>query len=90
MDGTVQAITVVTGAWTPTGLLPTATATVATGSLEVKIFGYVCPALAQGGPLLEYVPKDPDTFTAALIARWCPGHSPISVPRHRHIVFRNV
>ena len=67
MDGTIQAITAVTGAWTPRGLLLTATVTVATGPLEVKITEHVPLALAQGGSLLEYVSKDPDTLTAALI-----------------------
>ena len=56
--GTIQAISGVTGAWTPRGLLLTATVTVATGPSEVKIIEHVPPALAQGGPLLEYVSKD--------------------------------
>ena len=90
MDGTIQAITAVTGAWTPRGLLLTATVTVATSPLEVKIIEHVPLALAQGGPLLEYVSKHPDILTAALITRWSPGHSPILAARLRHIVFRNL
>ena len=90
VDGTIQAITAMTGAWTPRGLLLTATVTFATGPSEVKIIEYVPLALAQGGPLLEYVPEDPDTLTAALITRRSPGHSPISAARLRHIVFRNL
>ena len=57
--GTIQAITAVTGAWTPRGLLLTATVAVATGPSEVKIIKHVPLALAQSGPLLEYVSKDP-------------------------------
>ena len=75
VDGIIQAITAVTGAWTPRGLLLTATVTVATGPSEVKIIEHVPLALAQGGPLLEYVSQDPDTLSAALITRWSPGHS---------------
>ena len=90
VDGTIQAITAVTGAWMPRGLLLTATVTVATGPSEVKIIEHVPLALAQGGPLLKYVSKDPDTLTAALITRWSPRHSPISAARLRHIVFRNL
>ena len=90
VDGTMQAITAVTRAWTPRGLLLTATVMVATGPSEVKIIEHVSLALAQGGPLLEYVSRDPDTLTAALITRWSPGHSPISAARLWHIVFRNL
>ena len=90
VDGTIQAITAVTGAWTPRGLLLTATVTVATGSSEVKIIEHVPLALAQGGPLFEYVSKDPDTLTAALITRWSPGHSPISAAHLWHIVFHSL
>ena len=91
-DGTIQAITAVTGAWVPRGLLLTATVTVATGPCpsEVKIIESVPLALAQGGPVLQYVSKDPDTLTAAWITMWSPGHSPISAARLRHIVFRNL
>ena len=87
VDGTIQAITAVTGAWTPRGRLLTATVTVAMGPLEVKIIEHVPLALAQGGPLLEYVSKDADTLTAALIPRWSPGHSPhIGCPPPAHRV----
>ena len=89
VDGTIQAITAVTSAWTPRGLLLTATVTVTTGPLEVKIMEHVPVALAQG-PLPECVSSHPDTLTAAFISRWSPGRSPISAARHRHIVFRNV
>ena len=84
VDGTIQAITAVTGALTPRGLLLTATVTVATGPSEVKIIEHAPLALTQGGPLLEYVSKDPDTLTAALITRWSPGHSPLSCPPPAH------
>ena len=48
--------------------------------------------LAKGGPLPEYVSKDLDTLTAALITRWSlsAGHCPISAARLGHIVFRNL
>ena len=75
-------------AWMPRGLLLTATFTVATGPSEVKVIEHVRLALAQGGPLLEYVSKDPDALTAALITRWSPGHAPISAARLCHLVFR--
>ena len=68
----------------------TATVEVATGPFEVKIIQHVPLALAQGGPLLEYVSKDPDTLTAALITRWRPKQPPISAARLRHILFRNL
>ena len=85
-DGSIQAITAVTGAWTPRGLLLTATVTVATSPSHVKVIEHVPLSLAQGGPLLEYVSKDPDTLTAALVTRWSPGHAPISAARLRHLV----
>ena len=85
-DGTIPAITAVTGAWTPRGLVLTATVTVATSPSELKVIEHVPLALAQGGPLLEYVSKDPDALTAALVTRWSPGHAPISAARLRHIV----
>ena len=89
-DGALQAITAVTGAWTPRGLLLTATVTVTTGPSEVKIVDDVPLTLAQGGPLLEYVSNHPDTLTATLITRWSPGHSPVSNARLRHIMFPNL
>ena len=50
-----------------------------------------CPPVAtQGGPLLEYVSKDPDALTAALVARWSPGHAPISAARLRSLLFRGL
>ena len=52
-DGSIQAITAVTGAWTPRGLLLTATITVAVSPSQVKVIEHVPLALAQGGPLLE-------------------------------------
>ena len=89
-DGSIQAITAVTGAWTPRGLLLAATVTVATSPSEVKVMEHVPLSLAQGGLLLEYVSKDPDTLTAALVTRWSPGHAPISAVRLRHLVFRGL
>ena len=68
-DGSIQAITAVTGAWTPRGLLLMATVTVATSPSDVKVIEHVPLSLAQGGPLLEYVSKDPDALTAALVTR---------------------
>ena len=90
VDGTIQAITNVTEAWTPTGLLITATVTVATGQLVVKIIQHVSLALAQSAPVLEYVSMDLDTLTAALVTRWSPKHSPISAARLRHITLHNL
>ena len=46
--------------------------------------------MAQGGPLLEYVFKDPDPLNAALATRWSPGHAPISAARLRSMVFRGL
>ena len=89
-DGGIHAITAVTGAWTPRGLLLTATVTVATSPLDVKVVEHVPLSLAQGGPLLENVSKDPDTLTAAVVTRWSPGHAPISAARLRHLVFRGL
>ena len=89
-DGSIQAITAVTGAWTPRGVLLTATVTVATVPSEVKVIEHVPVALAQGGPLLEYVSKDPDALTAALVTRWSLRHAPISAPRLCHLVFRGL
>ena len=51
-DGDIQAITAVTGAWTPRGLLLTATVTVAAGPSNTKVIEYVPLSLVQGGPLL--------------------------------------
>ena len=87
-DGSIQAITAVTGAWTPRGLLLTATVTVATSPSEVKVIEHVPLSLAQGSPMPEYVSKDPDALTAALVTRWSPGHAPITAARLRHLVFR--
>ena len=58
-DGSIQAISTVIGACTPRGLLITATVTVATSPSEVNVIEHVRLALAQGGPLLEYVSNDP-------------------------------
>ena len=88
--GSIQAITAVTGAWTPRGLLLTATVTVATGPSDVKVIEHVPLSLVQGGPLLEYVSKDPEALTAALDTRWSPGHVPISASRLRSQVFRGL
>ena len=89
-DGSIQAITAVTGAWTPRGLLLTATVTVAKGPSEVKLIEHVPLSLAQGGLLLEYVSKDPNALSAAPVTRWSPGHTPISAARLRHLVFRGL
>ena len=56
----------------------------------MKIVEHVPLALAQGGPLLKYVSKDPDALTAPLVTRWSPGHAPISAARLRHLVFRSL
>ena len=72
-DGSIQAITAVTGAWTPRGLLLTATVTVATSPSDVKVIEHVPLSLVQGGLLLQYVSKDPEALTAALVTRWSPG-----------------
>ena len=50
--------------------------TVTIGASEVKIIEHVPLALVQAGPRLEYVSKDPDTLTAALITRWSTGTPP--------------
>ena len=89
-DGSIQGITAVTGAWTPRGLLLTATVTAATSASDVKVIEHVPLSLAQGGPQLEYVFKDPDALTAALVTRWSPGHAPIPVARLRSMVFRGL
>ena len=56
----------------------------------MKVIEHVPLSLAQGGPLLEYVSKDPDALTAALVTWWNPGHAPISATRLRHLVFRGL
>ena len=71
-------------------LLLTATVTVARSSSEVQVIEHVTPALAQGGPLLESVSKDPAALTSALVTRWSLGHVPISAARLRHIVLRSL
>ena len=48
----IQAITTVTGAWTPRGLLLTATVTVAARPFDTKVIEHVPLSLVQGGPLL--------------------------------------
>ena len=80
-DGNIQAITTMTGAWTPRGLLLTTTVTVARSPCDVKVIEHVPLSLAQGGPLLEYFSKDHGALTAALLARWSLGHAPISAAR---------
>ena len=89
-DVSIQAITAVTGAWTPRGLLLTATVTVATSPSGVNVIEHVPLSLAQGGPLLEYVSKDPDALIARLATRWILGHAPFSAARLRHLVFRGL
>ena len=86
-DGGIQAITAVTGAWTPRGLLLTATIMVATSPSEMKVIEHLPVSLVQGGALLEYVSKDTDTLTAALVTRRSPEDAPISAARLRHLVF---
>ena len=58
-DGDIQAITAMTGVWTPRGLLLTATVTVAAGPSDTKGIEHVPLSLVQAGPLLEYVSKGP-------------------------------
>ena len=89
-DGDIQAITAVLGAWTPRGLLLTATVTVAAGPSDTKVIEHVPVSLVQGGPLLEYVSKDPEALTAALVTRWSPSHVPISASRLRSQVFKGL
>ena len=89
-NGDIQAITAVTGVWTPRGLLLTATVTVAAGPSDTKVIEHVPLSLVQGGPLLEYVSKDPEALTAALVTRWSPSHAPISASRLRSQVFKGL
>ena len=89
-NGDIQAITAVTGVWTPRGLLLTATVTVAAGPSDTKVIEHVPLSLVQGGPLLEYVSKDPEALAAALVARWSPSHAPISASRLRSQVFKGL
>ena len=89
-NGDIQAITAVTGVWTPRGLLLTATVTVAAGPSDTKVIEHVPLSLVQGGPLLEYVSKDPEALTAALVTRWSPSHVPISASRLRGQVFKGL
>ena len=89
-DGDIQAITAVTGVWTPRGLLLTATVTVAAGPSHTKVIEHVPLSMVQGGPLLEYVSKDPEALTAALVTRWSPSHVPISASRLRNQVFEGL
>ena len=89
-DGDIQAITPVTGAWTPRGLLLTATVTVAAGPSDTKVIENIPLSLVQGGPLLEYVSKDHEALTAALVTRWSASHVPIPVSRLRRHVFKGL
>ena len=89
-NGDIQAITAVTGVWTPRGLLLTATVTVAARPSDTKVIEHVPLSLVQGGPLLEYVSKDPEALTAALVTRWSPSHVPISASRLRSQVFKGL
>ena len=57
VDGTIQAITAVTGAWTPRMLLLTATVTVATGPSEVKIIEHVPLRLRKVAPYSSMSPR---------------------------------
>ena len=79
-----------TGVRTPRASPLRATVTVATTLQEVKVIEHVHLALAQGGPLLECVPKDPDNPTAAVVTRWSPEQPPISTARLRPIMFRSL
>ena len=89
-NGDIQAITAVTGVWTPRGLLLTATVTVAAGPSDTKVIEHVPLSLVQGGPLLEYISKDPEALTAALVTRWSPSHAPILASRLRNQVFKGL
>ena len=84
-EGTVHAITSVSGVWTPRGPMLTATATFAASGADVRIVEHIPLALVQGGPLLEYVSKDPSSATSSLVTRWSPSHAPISLTRLRHL-----
>ena len=77
-EGTVQAITSISGVWTPRGLMLTATATVTANGADVRVFEHIPLALVQGGPLLEYVSKDLGSATSGPVTRWSPSHAPIS------------
>ena len=89
-NGDIQAITAVAGVWTPRGLLLTATVTVAASPSDTKVIEHVPLSPVQGGPLLEYVSKDPEALTAALVTRWSPSHAPISASRLRSQVFKGL
>ena len=89
-DGDIQAITAVTGVSTPRGLLLTATVTVAAGPSGTKVIEHVPLSLVQGGPSLEYVSKDPEALTAALVTRWSPRHVPILASHLRNQVFKGL
>ena len=89
-NGDIQAITAVTGVWTPRGLLLTATVTVAACPSDTKVIEHVLLSLVQGGPLLEYVSKDPEALAAALVTRWSPSHVSISASRLRSQVFKGL
>ena len=88
IEGTVQAITTITGAWSPRGLLLTATATMATSG--VRIVEHVPLALTQGGPRLECISRDSNTTTTSLITRWSTSHVLISPLRLRQATLRNI
>ena len=79
-----------TGGWTPRGLLLTATVTVAASPSDVKVIEDVPMSPVQGGPLLEYVSKDTEALTAALVTAWSPGHVPISASCLRSQVLRRL
>ena len=86
-DGDIQAITALTGVWTPWGLLLTATVTVAAGPSDTNVIKYVPLSLVQPGQLLEYVSK---ALTKTLVTRWSPSHVLISASRLRTRVFKGL
>ena len=89
-EGTMQAITAITGAWTPRGLLLTANVTVATVRSDIGNIENASLALAQGGPLLDYISWDPNAISTWLVTRWNPNHAPISPPCLRQAVLHTM
>ena len=86
-EGTVHAITSISGVWTPRGRLLMFTATFVAGGTDVRIMEHIHVVPVH---LLEYVCKDPRSATSGLITRWSLGHAPISPTRLRYLTLKQM
>ena len=89
-EGTVQAIASISGVWTPAGLMLTATSTIAASGADVRAVEHISLTRVQGGPLLDYVSKDPSSATSGLVTRRSPSHAPISPTRLKYLTLKQM